>query len=60
MFNRFREELKELSQTIKKRNEKLVEFKYGWLDPEFVPNSISIWAAAVFVNEDHVKVIKEC
>ncbi|CAB3376043.1 Hypothetical predicted protein [Cloeon dipterum] len=39
--NEFRLELKKLSQEIKVRN-KTREFKYGWLDPEIVPNSISI------------------
>lgn len=34
-------ELKKLSNEIKAKNVKR-EFKYEWLDPEFVPNSISI------------------
>lgn len=38
---RFREELQEISKTIKRRNEHRNP-KYEWLDPEVVPNSISI------------------
>lgn len=37
----FREELQEISKTIKRRNEHRNP-KYEWLDPEVVPNSISI------------------
>jgi hypothetical protein len=40
-MRRFRLELKKLSQEIKERNQKR-EFKYDWLDPQFVPNSISV------------------
>jgi arachidonate 5-lipoxygenase len=41
VYFRFREELKDISKTIKKRNEKR-EPPYEWLDPDVVPNSISI------------------
>ncbi|XP_022248316.1 allene oxide synthase-lipoxygenase protein-like [Limulus polyphemus] len=37
----FRAELREISKNIQQRN-KTVEFPYCWLDPEIVPNSISI------------------
>ncbi|XP_076118111.1 allene oxide synthase-lipoxygenase protein-like isoform X3 [Mytilus galloprovincialis] len=41
IVNEFREELKDISKTIKERNKKR-EPPYIWLDPDFVPNSISI------------------
>lgn len=37
----FRDELKEISKQVKERN-KTRNPQYWWLDPEFVPNSISI------------------
>ncbi|XP_071125882.1 allene oxide synthase-lipoxygenase protein-like isoform X3 [Mytilus edulis] len=41
IVNEFREELKDISKTIKERN-KIRDPPYIWLDPDFVPNSISI------------------
>ena len=39
----FRDELKHLSLKIKKRNQNsLTQFEYPYLDPEMVPNAISI------------------
>ncbi|ESP02740.1 hypothetical protein LOTGIDRAFT_137999 [Lottia gigantea] len=41
LVSEFRQELKKISQTIKDRN-KTREFKYDYLDPESIPNSIGI------------------
>ena len=38
---RMRDELQQLSQRIAERNAK-AEFPYNWLDPAYVPNSISV------------------
>jgi len=38
---RFQEELAQISRQIKQRN-KSKGYPYDWLDPEFIPNAISI------------------